>query len=88
MVNRVMYNPKQLPLPFPPKVIAGGFKGLLEERPASVSIAIRPMESLYTYQAVALANSLAYLEKNRDARLMVVLADLEFDMQRGSSFLP
>jgi hypothetical protein len=80
---------KQLQLPFHTahKVI-GGFKALLEERPASISMAIRPMESFYTYQAVALANSLAYLQANRDARLMVVQADLEFDMQRGSSFIP
>jgi hypothetical protein len=71
-----------------PKFVAGGFKALLEEKPASISMAISPRKSFYTYQAVALANSLAYLHANREARLMVVLADLEFDMQRGSNFLP
>ncbi len=78
---------RQLPLPFH-KTVEGGFRGLLLENPGSVSIAVRPMARLYTYQAFALANALAYLRQNPEARLRVDLADLEFDMQRGLGFLP
>ncbi len=79
---------RKVPLQGAGKPLRGGFKALLEEDPRTVSVSIRPMDELFTYQVFSLSNALAYLRERPQARLRVDLADLEFDMQRGLGFLP
>ncbi len=79
--------------PYPSKtatVIRGGFQSLIgsDLPPERISISFRPMDHLHAYQVFSLSNALAYLLKNPHAKLRIDLADLEFDTQRGRSFLP
>ncbi len=83
-----MLSKRSLPPPTQATAVRGGFRKLLETDPHTLSISIRPMEELLTYQVFSLSNALSYLVSRPQARLRVDLADLEFDMQRGLGFLP